>query len=152
MRNYDLTLGAALSNLAASALPPKAMDALGSGAEIGHELRAAILADIPAFNESRNPDVVPDLIRHSAEHATELLRLLRGGPIGDFAFVREHAERRAEQRFPLEAVLHAYRCGHKVFAQRLRGAALAAISSAEHAQRAVAALAVSRSSTPTRSA
>jgi len=141
MRNYDSTLGAALSNLAASALPSKALDTLGSGAEIGDELRAAVLAAVPAFNESRNPDVLPDLIRHSVEHATELLRLLRGGPIGDFAFVREHAERRAEQHFPLEAVLHAYRCGHKVFTQRLRGAALAAISSAEHAQRAVAALA-----------
>ena len=141
MRSYDLTLGAALSNLTASALPPKAVDALGSGAELGHELRAAILADIPAYNESRNPNVVPDLTRHSAEHATELLRLLRGGSIGEFAFVREHAERCAEQHFPLEAVLHAYRRGHKVFAQRLRGAALAAISSAEHAQRAVAALA-----------
>lgn len=35
--------------------------------------------------------------------------------------MRRHARRRAEQRFPLEATLHAYRCGHKVFSRRLHG-------------------------------
>ena len=105
------------------------------------ELRAAVLAEIPAFTASRNPDVLPDLVHHSSQHAAELVRLLGGGPIGDFAFVREHAERRAEQFFPLEAVLHAYRCGHKVFSRRFRDAALEAATSAEQAQQAVAALA-----------
>ena len=135
-------LSAALGALAASRFPASAVRAIaGGGAAVADELRAAVLAEIPAFSESRNPDVLPDLVHHSSQHAAELVRLLGGGAIGDFAFVREHAERRAEQRFPLEAVLHAYRCGHKVFSRRFRDAALEATSSAEQAQQAVAALA-----------
>ncbi len=135
-------LSATLGALAASRFPASAVRAIASGgAAVADELRAAVLAEIPAFSESRNPDVLPDLVHHSSQHAAELVRLLGGGAIGDFAFVREHAERRAEQRFPLEAVLHAYRCGHKVFSRRFRDAALEATSSAEQAQQAVAALA-----------
>ena len=37
--------------------------------------RAAVLAEIPAFSESRNPDVLPDLVQHSSRHAAELVRL-----------------------------------------------------------------------------
>jgi hypothetical protein len=37
--------------------------------------------------------------------------------------VRAHARRRAEQRFPLEVTLHAYRCGHRVISRWLRDAA-----------------------------
>jgi hypothetical protein len=142
MPDHHAALSTALRTLAVSGFPPRAIDKLGrGGAAVADELRAAVLAEIPAFSESRNPDIVPELNRHSSQHADELVRLLRGGAIGDFAFVREHAERRAEQRFPLDAVLHAYRCGHKVFSRRLRDAALAAISSAKQAQQAVAALA-----------
>ena len=45
---------------------------------------------------------------------------------GDFAFVTAHAHRRAEQRFPLEATLHAYRVAHRVLSHWLREAAIAA--------------------------
>ncbi len=37
--------------------------------------------------------------------------------------MRAHARRRAEQRFPLEVTLHAYRCGHRVMSRWLRDAA-----------------------------
>ena len=94
-----------------------------NAAAINAELSATVLAEIPAFSASRNPDVLPDLAQHGAEHTSEILRLLRGGPVDDFDFVRDHARRRAEQRFPLEATLHAYRCGHKVFSRWLREAA-----------------------------
>lgn len=83
------------------------------------ELGATVLTQIPAYRESRNPDVLPQLPLHGAAHVTEIARLLAGGRVGDFAFVREHAALRAAQYFPLEALLHAYRCGHKVFARRL---------------------------------
>ena len=44
--------------------------------------------------------------------------------MGDFGFVAEHSRHRAEQRFPLEAFLHAYRCGHKVLSRWMRDAAV----------------------------
>jgi hypothetical protein len=142
MPERHAALSTALSALAASRLPASAIRQIASGgAAMADELRAAVLEDIPAFTESRNPDILPELVHHSSQHAEELVRLLGGGPVGNFAFVREHAQRRAEQRFPLEAVLHAYRRGHKVFSRRFRDAALAAASSAEQAQQAVAALA-----------
>lgn len=87
------------------------------------ELIDVVRAQIPAYSESRNPDVLPQLARHGPQHATEIVRLLSDGRVGDFAFVREHARLRASQHFPLEALLHAYRCGHKVFARRLIEAA-----------------------------
>ncbi|MSQ58876.1 MAG: PucR family transcriptional regulator [Betaproteobacteria bacterium] len=94
--------------------------------DIARGLRETILAEIPAFTASGNPDVLPDLGRHAGEHIAELQRLLGGGDIRDFEFVRAHARRRASQRFPLEAALHAYRCGHKVLSQWIREAALTA--------------------------
>ena len=43
--------------------------------------------------------------------------------MGDFRFVALHAQRRAEQRFPLELSLHAYRTGQRVLLQWLVAAA-----------------------------
>lgn len=89
-------------------------------------LRDAVLAEVPAFSNSGNPDVVPELARHASEHIDEIRRLFAGGEVAGFAFVTAHAHRRAAQRFPLEAVLHAYRCGHRVLSRWMRDAALAA--------------------------
>ncbi len=89
-------------------------------------LRQAVLTEVPAFSASGNPDILPSLAVHASEHMQEIRRLFDGGAIGDFAFVRTHAQRRAEQRFPLEAILHAYRCGHRILSHWLRDAALAA--------------------------
>ena len=111
-----------------------------SFAAINDELNNTVLAEIPAFSDSRNPNVLPDLAQHGREHTSEIIRLLAGGSVDDFEFVREHARRRAEQRFPLETTLHAYRCGHKVFARWVREATLAAVSSSEDARQIVAAV------------
>jgi hypothetical protein len=89
-------------------------------------LRDAVLAEVPAFSHSGNPDIVPELAHHAGEHVDEIRRLFAGGDIGDFAFVADHAHRRATQRFPLEAILHAYRCGHRILSRWMRDAALAA--------------------------
>ena len=112
-----------------------------NAAALNADLHETVLAEIPAFTESRHPDVLPDLTEHGPEHTNEILRLLGGGPVSDFDFVREHVRRRAEHRFPLEATLHAYRCGHKVFSRWVREATLAAVSSPEDAQQVVAAIA-----------
>ena len=98
---------------------------LADSQAINDELRDTVLTEIPAFSESANPDVLPELADHTAAHIAEVLRLLRGGAPGDFDFVSEHAERRAEQRFPLEATLHAYRCAHRVILRRLSETAVA---------------------------
>src|SRR5688572_22559291 len=90
-----------------------------------NKLRDDVLKEIPAFAASGNPDVLPGLDNHAADHIQEIIRLFAGSEIGEFEFVRAHARQRAEQRFPLEAILHAYRCGHRVLSLWLREAALA---------------------------
>ena len=70
----------------------------------------AVLAEVPAFTESGNPDVVPDLGDHLRDHLRDVRRVLGGEAPGDFDFVVDHAERLAAQKFPLDAVLQAYRC------------------------------------------
>jgi PucR C-terminal helix-turn-helix domain/GGDEF-like domain len=106
---------------------PRAAKALAdSRQETAHAFREAVLAEVPAFSASANPDILPGLGEHADEHMREIERLLGGEDVGSFGFVKVHAELRAEQRFPLEAVLHAHRCGHRIFARWLRDAAVAA--------------------------
>ncbi len=105
---------------------PAAAAALESGLpKAGAALREAVLAEIPAFTTSGNPDILPGLDQHARENMMEIQRLFGGGEIGDFEFIKTHAHLRAEQRFPLEATLHAYRCGHRILSHWLRDAALA---------------------------
>lgn len=114
-----------LSLLAKTGVVPDATTALDSSRHIAADgLRDAVLAEVPAFSTSGNPDILPGLAQHIAEHIQEIRRLFAGGEVGDFEFIKTHARRRAEQRFPLEAVLHAYRCGHRVLLQWLREAVL----------------------------
>lgn len=117
----------------AAALLAKSMEAAGAA------LREAVLAEVPEFSSSGNPDILPSLAQHGAAHIQEIHRLFSGGEIGEFEFVRANARRRAEQHFPLEAVLAAYRCGHRVLSHHLREAALAtAPANTEQAVSAVA--------------
>lgn len=105
---------------------PSAAAALDHAMEgVRTALREAILAEVPAFKTSGNPDILPGLGQHVGDYTREIQRLLCGGEVGDFDFVRTHAQRRAEQRFPLEATLHAYRSGHKILSHWLRDAAMA---------------------------
>jgi hypothetical protein len=108
---------------------------------IAEALAQAMRAEVPAFSESRNPEILPLFAQHGTRQTTEILRMLDSGTVGDFEFVREHARRTAEQYFPLEATLHAYRSGHKVFSHWMRESMLPFASSADDAQRLVAAVA-----------
>lgn len=120
---YTRALNRSLANVTASALTPGIGEHLASKTElIIAELTDTVVAEIPAFSESANPDILPELRDHGRQHTQEILRLLKGGIVGEFEFVRRHAERRASQRFPLEVTLHAYRCGHKVFNRWIRNA------------------------------
>ena len=121
-----LTLTEALALLADAGVVPQVAASLRRGMRAaGESLRKTVIAEIPAFSVSANPQILPDLQRHAGEHLAEIARLLGGGKVSAFDFVRDHAQRRAEQRFPLEATLHAYRCGHKVLSRWMRDAALA---------------------------
>jgi hypothetical protein len=133
-------VGQVLAALAKSGVIPRIAPALGNAmAGAGAALRETVLAEIPAFSASGNPEILPELDRHARDHLSEIKRLFSGGPIGSFDFVRTHAHHRAEQRFPLEATLHAYRCGHKVLSRWLREAAIA--TAAKPLEAAVSAIA-----------
>ena len=133
-------LAHALALLADAGVVPQAAAALARGMRAaGEALGKTVIDEIPAFSVSGNPQVLPDLERHAGEHMMEIARLLGGGMVGAFEFVREHAQRRAEQRFPLEATLHAYRCGHQVLSRWMRDAAIAAAPG--NIERAVTAMA-----------
>ena len=111
----------ALDRLRSLGVVPRLGRRLAAERDVVHaELADTILARIPAFTESRNPEVLPELAAHSARHVEEIARLLAGGAAGDFAFVADNARRRAEQRFPLESTLHAYRCGLRAMSTWIR--------------------------------
>ena len=132
-------LNDALSRLGHNPVLPAAVKLLSREVKlINTQLSETVVAQIPSFSASNNPDVLPELASHGAKHTSEILHLLGGGAVGGFEFVREHAKRRAEQHFPLEATLHAYRCGHKVYSQRLRTAVLRAAAKKDNTQRVVA--------------
>jgi hypothetical protein len=129
-----------LSELVEISVIPHAAAALdGSMTTAAGDLRDYVLAEIPAFSASGNPEILPGLDHHVAEHIYEILRLLAGGEVGEFEFIKAHARRRAEQRFPLEAILHAYRCAHKTLSRWLREAALT--TGPKNVERAVSAVA-----------
>ena len=115
-----------LMSLVELGIVPAAAAALQSGlSKAGSALRNAVLAEIPAFSASGNPEILPGLDQHARANMQEIQRLFSGGEIGEFDFIKTHAHLRAEQRFPLEATLHAYRCGHRILSYWLREAALA---------------------------
>ena len=104
-------------------------------------LRQTVLDEVTAYFDSANPEVLPELDAHLDAHLDQLVGLLGGSASGGFEFVRLHAERRAQQRFPLEALLHTYRCAHKVISTWLRDNALATADNTAHVRRVVAAVA-----------
>jgi len=129
-----------LAHLSGLGLVPQLHAALVPRAgETAQALCDAILAEIPAFSASANPEVLPRLASHAREHVDEICRLFAEGNLGDFGFVRDHARQRAEQHFPLELSLHAYRCGHRVLSQWLRAAVTATLTA--RTEQAVAAVA-----------
>jgi PucR C-terminal helix-turn-helix domain/GGDEF-like domain len=122
-------------------VPAIAKPLAATAAGTAEAIRARILAEVDAFSSSANPDLLPDLNSHLDELVGEVCRLLGGDEPGDLDFVRRYARSRAEQRFPLEATLHAYRCSHRVIAGWVRDAALAVADKQAQVRRVVAAAA-----------
>ncbi len=113
---------------------------IGQSSIINKDLNQTILQQIPEFSQSGNPDVLPELSQHIEKQTADMLQLLDSGSISDFQFVHEYATRRAEQFFPLEAVLHSYRCSHKVYSRWLREAMLKIVTSKGEAPDVIAAV------------
>ena len=113
---------------------------LADAGRVIDQLRQAVVAEVPAFTDSGNPDVVPELGEHLEAHVREVCRLLGGGLPGELNFVREHAERRAEQKFPLDALLQSYRILQRALSTWVRDAALEVADESAHLRRVVAAV------------
>ena len=127
--------------LRSSGVPRDIEAALASdSASVESALARTIVAEVTAFSDSGNPDVLPELREHIAAHVSEVCRLLGGGPAGDFPFVVSHAKRRAAQKFPLDAVLHACQCLQRALLVWIREAALKTAASDAHMTRVVGAV------------
>ena len=104
------------------------------------ELLSTVSTDVPAYTESGNPELIPELEAHLAEVVDTACRLLSGERIGTLDFVAEHARSRAAQKFPLDAILHAYRCVHRNLSRWVRDAALETAAESAQVRRVVAAV------------
>lgn len=105
---------------------------------VSGQLQQAIISDIDAFTRSGNPDVLPELERLCRQQVGELRRLLTGAKPGEFEFIVDAAQRRAGQRFPLEAMLQTMTCAHRVLLPWVRDAALAVASETAQVRKVVA--------------
>jgi len=114
-----------LAQLAATGVIPATAQALRASAPEARVLRDAVVEEVPAFIASRNPEILPGLDRHVEDHLSEVERLFGGDEVTDFEFVKIYAHQRAEQHFPLEIILHSYRCSHRILSRWLRDCALA---------------------------
>lgn len=104
-------------------------------------LADSVVREVPAYTASGNPDVIPELESHLARQVEAICELLGGKRLSAFEFVLEHARRRAEQKFPLDAVLACYRCLHRDVASWVRDAALESADESAQLRRVVAAVA-----------
>lgn len=132
---------AVISTLREAGVVPGVAARLKKSAEsINSELRGSVVREVPAFAQTGNPDVLPELEQHLALHTDEVCRLLSGLPPRELDFVIDHAQRRAKQKFPLDALLAAYRCVHQILSTRIRDVALETADESAHVRRVVAAV------------
>ncbi len=138
----DNRLASTLDALRRLGIVPRVASELDGEADaIERELCDSVAEQIPAFSASGNPDILPEQTAHHVRHMQEIRRLAGGHRVGDFDFVQDHARRRASQKFPLEATLHAYRWSHKILSRWIRDAALAVAPADAQVRRVVAAAA-----------
>ncbi len=76
--------------------------------ELHRRMHDAVMARVPAFTTSTNPAILPALDHHLASLAENFVNRFIDGETG-YEFVHQFAQQMAEQHFPLEALLHAYR-------------------------------------------
>lgn len=101
----------------------------------------SIREEIPAYRELADETMLTQSWQHAFAHAGKISALLVGEDVGDLAFVEEHALTRAEQHFPLNAILHSYRIGHRIMWSAMREAAMAHAATPEEGLRTAMSLA-----------
>ncbi len=140
MADYDVeSFGAPLRRIVGSKIAAAAIDrAAKNFTATTAKMQWTSLAEVPEFSRSRNPELAPELAQHGKDNVDQILRLLRGEAPGRFEFVHAYARRRAEQRFPLEATLHAYRSNLKVWSRWLCESVYAVAAREKGAQQDVA--------------
>ncbi len=130
---------------------PKVAKTLGpAAAAFVIRLNHDVINSVDAFTDSANPDIAPELQQHLQKLADDVCRTLAGkqtvdfDPVGgqstDFRFVRRYAIRRAEQKFPLDALLKSMTLMHRAFAPWVRDAALTVAAETAQLQRVVTAV------------
>ena len=135
-------LAAAVQRLREAGVPRTVGTALrASQGQAAASLSQTVLGEVPAFGASRNPDLLPELEQHLAQHLDAVCELCAGRPPGALDFVRDHAWRRAAQKFPLDAELAAYRCLHQAMLAWLQETALQSADPSAQMRRVVAAVA-----------
>ncbi len=109
--SHPADLNAALAHCSATGVAAPANAVMAEQAQaLAESLRDHIINQVPAFSTSGNPQLLPDLAQHARQHVAALQSLLHNNLPVDLAFVQQHAQRCASQRFPLEALLQAYQC------------------------------------------
>ena len=138
-RRFD-TLAASLSPLREAGVVPAVARRLEPESRLVLDglVEEIVGGAVAAYSETGNPEIVPELRDHLRDHLAEVCRLLEGERPGDFAFVRAHAEKRAAQRFPLDATHQTYRLLHRALATWIRDAALETAHKDAHVPRVVA--------------
>ena len=106
------------------AAAPGAETLQGRATDITATVVDAIIADVAAFSDTANPNIQPLLEQHIVELVAEYLALLDCHSPQLPAFVERYASEAAEQHFPLEALLHAYRVAMRELLQATTGALL----------------------------
>jgi hypothetical protein len=140
--HHAKALTTSLRSIAGSRAAAAALDRVAkNSAIIAAEMHQATLTAVPEFSKSRNPDLAPELAQHCKDNVEQFLRLLHGDAAGGLDIIHSHARRRAEQHFPLEATLHAYRSDLKVWSRWLRESVFAvAATEKTDTQQAIAGL------------
>lgn len=113
----------------------------GELANLAHEMAGFIRDEIVAYAENHDAEFLRAGWQHGFAHAEKIGDLLQGKPVGDLQFVHDHASERAEQRFPLNDILHTYRIGHRVMWNFMRGVAMDIATQPEEGLRNAMALA-----------
>lgn len=132
---------AILAPLRASGVVPAVAATLTAGrSDALAGLVDSIAAEVGAYSETGNPDILPELRDHLDAQLGAVCRVLADDLSGDFGFVRAHAARSAEQKFPLDAILQSYRCLHRLLSSWIRDAALETADDDAHMRQVVAAV------------
>jgi sugar diacid utilization regulator len=108
--------------------------------DVAQQLEHDVTTNVEAFTHSANPDLAPELQQHLQQLLGSICDTLTIHGAGDFKFARQYAKRRAEQKFPLEALLGSLALSHHSLLPWLRDASLTVATESAQMNRVVSAV------------